>query len=215
YAFGGAPVEATGMVHPDVRRRGLGAALLDDALELARGRGRNAILLVAPRTSVGARVLAGSRGGVLEHSEHAMDLDGPAAEGPSDPTIDMRAATPGDAIEVARILADAFGDSPAMPSPDGLDPSTLVAERDGRVIATLRVHRSVDVWGVYGFAVDARLRGRGVGRDLLRRVSREAQDAGVDRLHLEVSVDNDHALGLYTSVGFTRTATEDYYEIRL
>lgn len=213
YAFGGATMEVTGMVHPDVRRRGVGAALLDEAMGLARERGRDKFLLVAPRTSVGARVLAESRGGVIEHSEHAMDLEGPAPEGPSDPDVLLRAAAEGDAEDLSRILDEAFGESHASPPPDGPGSATLVAERGGRVIATLRLSRAPDVWGVYGFAVEAALRGRGIGRYLLRRVSAQAGLAGVHRLHLEVSVDNDRALGLYTSVGFARTATEDYYAI--
>jgi len=30
---------------------------------------------------------------------------------------------------------------------------------------------------------------------------------------LEVAVENEHALGLYTSLGFTRVTTEDYYAV--
>jgi ribosomal protein S18 acetylase RimI-like enzyme len=37
----------------------------------------------------------------------------------------------------------------------------------------------------------------------------------VTRLHLEVEVNNDRALGLYTSLGFTPTSTEDYFDIPL
>jgi ribosomal protein S18 acetylase RimI-like enzyme len=32
-------------------------------------------------------------------------------------------------------------------------------------------------------------------------------------VHLEVTVDNDRALNLHTSLGFTRVATEDYYAL--
>jgi ribosomal protein S18 acetylase RimI-like enzyme len=35
----------------------------------------------------------------------------------------------------------------------------------------------------------------------------------VREVTLEVEVDNDHALGLYTSVGFVRQATEDYFAV--
>jgi ribosomal protein S18 acetylase RimI-like enzyme len=90
---------------------------------------------------------------------------------------------------------------------------TMVAERSGATIGTLRVHKSAEGWGVYGFAVDPAWQGRGIGRDLLRRVCRQANDAGIDRVHLEVSVENDRALGLYTSLGFVHEATEDYFVI--
>ena len=154
-----------------------------------------------------------SRGGALEHSEHALDLDGRVTDGPSDPSLSVRPASGEDVFDLARIRADAFGQPPRPMDVDSLGESTLVAERDGSVIATLALSRSPEQWDVYGFAVEPRLQGLGIGRDFLRRVCRQANDAGVARLHLEVEVNNDRALGLYTSLGFKRTATEDYFDI--
>jgi len=136
-------------------------------------------------------------------------------DGPSDSSLILRVATSADILDEARILAEAFGDPQDPTATDNPDESRLVAERDGLVIATLRVNRSPEVWGIYGLAVDAQHRGTGIGRDLLRRVCRQAHDAGVTRMHLEVEVNNDRALGLYTSLGFTQTSTEDYFEIPL
>jgi ribosomal protein S18 acetylase RimI-like enzyme len=215
YAFGQPNVELAGMVHPENRRRGIGTRLLNEAMELCRGRSFHKVLLVVPRDSPGGRILAERQHGTLDHSEHALDLDGPSLDGPSDPSLTLRPATNDDAATEARILAEAFGDTAGplpLANPDG---SRLVAERQGMVIATLRVSREPDVWGIYGLAVEAAHRGQGVGRDLLQQVCRGAHEAGVTKLHLEVEVNNDRALGLYTSLGFTRTATEDYFEIPL
>jgi ribosomal protein S18 acetylase RimI-like enzyme len=63
--------------------------------------------------------------------------------------------------------------------------------------------------------VDPAWQGRGIGRDVLRQVCRELRDEGVQRIGLEVAVENDHALGLYGSLGFTQITTEDYYELPL
>jgi ribosomal protein S18 acetylase RimI-like enzyme len=213
YAFGGPSVEVAGMVHPEYRRQGIGSRLLEEAIELCRRRSERQLLLVVPRTSVGARVLAESRGGALEHSEHALDLDGAVTQGPSDPSLRLRPASIDDISELVRILADAFGQSPRPIDLDTPGVSMLVAERDGSIVATLGLNQSPTEWGIYGFAVAPHLQGAGIGRDLLRRVCRQANDAGVRRLHLEVEVNNDRALGLYTSLGFTRTSTEDYFEI--
>jgi ribosomal protein S18 acetylase RimI-like enzyme len=215
YAFGGPDVELAGMVHPQSRRRGIGTRLLDEALELCRERGHQKILLVVPRVSAGGRALAESRRGFLDHSEHALDLIGPATEGPSDPSLLLRPETRDDLAEEARILAGAFGDTGEAEFLETPNESRMVGERDGSVVATLRVYRFPEHWGIYGLAVDTQYRGMGIGRDLLRRVSREAQANGVTRLHLEVEVDNDEALGLYTSLGFTQTSTEDYFDIPL
>jgi GNAT superfamily N-acetyltransferase len=73
YAFGDPTVELAGMVHPDYRRQGIGTRSLGEAIELCRVRSERQLLLVAPRASVGARVLAESRGGFLGHSEHVLN----------------------------------------------------------------------------------------------------------------------------------------------
>jgi ribosomal protein S18 acetylase RimI-like enzyme len=215
YAFGGPTVELAGMVHPDYRRRGIGTRLLDEAIELCREQGREKILLVIPRTSPGGQALAESRGGFLDHSEHALDLEGAAVEGQSDPSLVLRPVSSDDIADETRILAEAFGESTGSMVLDALDESRLVGDHDGKVIATLRVHRSPEQWGIYGFAVEPHLRGMGIGRDLLRRICRQAHEAGVTRLHLEVEVNNDRALGLYTSLGFAPTSTEDYFDVPL
>jgi ribosomal protein S18 acetylase RimI-like enzyme len=46
-------------------------------------------------------------------------------------------------------------------------------------------------------------------------VCRRLRDEGVRRVGLEVAVENDHALGLYTSLGFIQVTTEDYYALSL
>jgi ribosomal protein S18 acetylase RimI-like enzyme len=215
YAFGSPTVEVTGMVDPGHRRRGIGAMLLDETIACCRERGLARFLLVTPRGSDAAQRLASSRGGVLEHSEHALALTGAVAEGPSDDSLTLRPATRADTDDVVRILTAAF-DHPHGPIDlEAHGEQTLVAERGGAVVATLRVHKSPEAWGVYGFAVEPQLQGHGIGRDVLRRVCRQANEAGIVRVHLEVSVDNDRALTLYTSLGFAHETTEDYYELPL
>ena len=92
---------------------------------------------------------------------------------------------------------------------------TIVVERHGAILATVSLALEGDVGRIYGFAVDPPLQGRGIGRDVLRRVCRQLREGGAGRVGLEVAVDNDHALGLYTSLGFARVTTEDYYELPL
>jgi ribosomal protein S18 acetylase RimI-like enzyme len=215
YAFGAPTVEIAGMVDPGARRRGIATALLDRALPICRDRGYGQALLVTPRESVGGRELALSRGAALEHSEYALVLLGPPTDGPSDPRIAVRTATPADVPELSHLLATAFGG----PLPGFLDrlvsdsERTLVIEFEGSTVGTLRVAYERDPCGVYGFAVDPAWQRRGIGRDALRKVCRRLRDQGVTSIGLEVAVDNEHALGLYTSLGFTRTTTEDYYAL--
>lgn len=214
YAFG-TSVELAGMVDPASRRNGIATALLDAALPLCHERGYRPALLVVPGRSAAGRSLALHRGAVLDHSEHALVLRGEPAEGPSDPTISVRRAVPADAHEVARLLQIGFG-FPATGIADQLGSDreqTLLIEQAGAVVGTLRLTRTGEDAGVYGFVVDAAWQGRGIGRDALRRVCRQLRSEGARQVGLEVTVDNDRALGLYTSMGFTPVTTEDYYAL--
>lgn len=217
YAFGAPTVEIAGMVDPSARRGGIATALLDAALPLCLERAYDRALLVTPRASAGGRAFAVARGAVLEHSEHALLLDGPPADGPVDPELHLRVATVADADEVARVLTAAFGapagDMAARLAEDTA--RTIVGERHGEIVATVRLTREKDAGRIYGFAVGPQVQGRGIGRDVLRRVCRQLREEGAGSVGLEVEVGNDHALGLYTSLGFTRVTTEDYYELPL
>ena len=44
-------------------------------------------------------------------------------------------------------------------------------------------------------------------------VCQMASAGGAASVHLEVATDNDHALNLYTSLGFQPVITEDYYAL--
>jgi ribosomal protein S18 acetylase RimI-like enzyme len=217
YAFGAPTVEIAGMVDPAARRRGIATELLEAALPICRERGYHRALLVTPRGSVAGRQFARSRAAVLEHSEHALVLLSAPTEGLTDPRLTLRTARLEDASELSRLLAAAFSEPPIDPANRLANDSarTVVVEFEGLVVGTVRVTRDADTAGIYGFAVDPGWQGRGIGRDVLRRVCRELRDEGVRRIGLEVDLENDHALGLYTSLGFIQTTTEDYYELPL
>lgn len=223
YAFGNGVPEITGMVDPTARRRGIATALLTELASLSRERGIGRVLLVVPRPSAGGHALAARFGGTLDHSEHAMLLDGDPLDGPTDPRITMRTATPDDAGVVGDILAAAFDWTPSdlrgMLARQTEREQTLVIERDGQPVGTVRIthddttegDRTVDRGGIYGFAVHPDHQGRGIGRDALGRCCQLLREQGAVRVGLEVAVENEHALGLYTSTGFRPVITEDYY----
>ena len=216
-------VEIAGMVDPDARRHGLGGALLDAAVELCTQAGGGPPLLIVARESAGGRALALARGGALDHSEHALVLSGEPVDGPSDPVLSMRTAASTDVAAIVAILSAGFGFVPAdleerlvEPEPDV---RTLVIERvgvdggAGAIVGAMRAQLIATTGGIYGFAVDPANQGRGIGRDFLRRACLALRDQGATQIGLEVEVDNDRALGLYTSLGFTPVVTEDYWRL--
>ena len=219
YCFGGSTPELVGMVAPAARRRGIATALLDAAMLACSDRDERQVLLVVPGTSAAGTALALSRAGVLDHREHALVLTTEPLGAGSDPRVTLRPAVPADATVVGRLREIGFGHA----EPRQLErfttelasagEQTLVVERDRRPVGTLRLTRDGVDAGVYGFVVDPAWQGRGIGGDVLRRVCRALRAQGAQRIGLEVAVDNDRALGLYTSVGFTRVATEDYYAL--
>jgi ribosomal protein S18 acetylase RimI-like enzyme len=216
YSFGPS-TEMAGMVAPTARRRGIATALLTAGLDLSRDLQRRQVLLVVPRSSVGGKELAGRHRGALDHSEHALVLSADPQDGPSDPRITLRRAHPADAPVLARLLEVGFGHPPSGPAETlGSEAErALVIELDGEPVGTVRITRTGDEAGVYGFVVDPEHQGHGIGRDVLRRVCRQLRAEGARRVGLEVEVDNDRALGLYTSIGFNPVTTEDYYALPL
>lgn len=219
YLFGGSTPEITGMVDPEHRRRGIATALLDAATECCRDRGVHRAFLLVPRGSTAGRELALRHGGVLDHSEHALVLDGEPSDGPSDPELSLRLARLEDLEPVERILKAAFDwtpdDLPAFLTDNSGRERTLVVEQRGEPVGTVRITHDGDTGGIYGFAVDPARQGRGIGRDVLRRCCRLLREEGMRRVGLEVAVENERALGLYTSIGFRPVTTEDYYALSL
>jgi ribosomal protein S18 acetylase RimI-like enzyme len=209
------------MVDPAARRHGIATKLLDAALVLCRDRSYSSVLLVTPRGNGAGRCLALSRGGVLDHSEYAMLLtDAPSAStststGPSELVLNIRSASVEDAPVVSRLLAAAFGYAPDdVAERLANDPSqTLLIDINDDAVGTLRVTRDGDVGGIYGFAVDPAMQGRGIRREVLRRTCRTMFDEGVKQVGLEVATQNESALGLYTSIGFRPVTTEDYFSL--
>jgi ribosomal protein S18 acetylase RimI-like enzyme len=210
-------IELAGMVDPAHRRHGIGRRLLDGALALSAAAGAREALLIVPRGSAAGCALAARHSAALNHSEHALILRDPPAAGPSDPRLSMRDAERRDVPAVTALLSAGFGFAPPDVAERLAEPGvrSLVFERDARIVATLRVTRNVDHAAVYGFAVDPHLRGRGIGRDALRRTCHDLLAQGARTVGLEVEVENDRALRLYTSLGFEPVITEDYWAILL
>jgi ribosomal protein S18 acetylase RimI-like enzyme len=218
YGFGSS-LELAGMVAPDARRRGIGTALLDAAVALCRGGlDYRKALLIVPRHADAGKRLALRRGAVFDHSEHALVLTGDPPSGPREPALSVRPAVAADIPAVSHLLEVGFGG----PAPDDLAGRlnsslgrTLVVDLDGSAVGTLSLAREGGEAGIYGFVIDPSWQGRGLGRDALRRTCEQLRADGAGRIGLDVAVDNDRALALYTSVGFTPVTTEDYFALPL
>jgi ribosomal protein S18 acetylase RimI-like enzyme len=219
YVFGSDP-ELAGMVDPQQRRRGIGTELLRTAAGLLVERGHGHALLVTPRTTTAGVTFASAHGGVHHHSEHYLVLEGTPEPGDRHRDVVVREATDDDVAALRRLLAAGFGEE--EDEDDGLaelmrapEQRQLVVSQDGALVGCLRLSGGAERTGIFGFVVDPALQGQGIGRAVLQRVCADLRAAGVRKVTLEVEVDNDAALGLYTSIGFVQQVTEDYYRVDL
>lgn len=206
YRFGGSTTEVAGMVAPAARRRGVGTRLLE-ALQPDPGS-----LLVVPSTTEAGRAFALAQGAALSHSEHHLVL-GPTPQTAEDPATVLRPAVPEDVPRLEEVLTAAFGWSHGAVELDRAGDRTYAIEHDGALVGHVRLSVSEGEGGVYGFAVDPALQGRGIGRDVLARCCRLLRADGRDHVTLEVATENAGALHLYTSTGFVPEAGEDYWAL--
>lgn len=91
------------------------------------------------------------------------------------------------------------------------DRTYFVTESADRVVAYAGVMVRPPTADVQTIAVDSGHRGRGTGRDLLKRLLYVAEESGCSEVLLEVSADNAPAIGLYESEGFEVIARRSSY----
>ncbi|WP_219835757.1 GNAT family N-acetyltransferase [Paenibacillus sp. R14(2021)] len=216
YAFG-STVEVCGLTAPSERRKGHFQRLFQQGMEAVRRIGFHKILLNAPAGSASAKAFLKKQGAVYAFSEHQMAWqEGPLEEVADD--VAVRPAEPGDFAMRVRLDREGFGVSEADATEmerkhdEKKDPDTaiLMVVSNGETVGKVRVNREKGQSWIYGFAVLPEYRGKGIGRNVLRRIIRGEHAAG-HSIHLEVETKNDHALGLYESVGFKAVHAQDYY----
>ena len=88
------------------------------------------------------------------------------------------------------------------------DELELVAEVDGQIIGTAGVdcisrHEKAKHRANFGISIDRAFWGLGIGRAMLEACIECARTAGYVQLELDVVADNERALALYRSEGFT------------
>lgn len=91
---------------------------------------------------------------------------------------------------------------------DSPNEAELVAEVDGRIVgqAGIEAQGTADKMkhrASFGISIDQAYWGLGMGRALTRACIALARQAGYRQLELAAVADNEHALALYTSEGFT------------
>jgi putative acetyltransferase len=149
--------------------------------------------------------------------------------------LNIRRVTADDAAAMANLMADpaVYGGLMQLPYPtaemwrtrlappaNGAPDISLVAERDGQLIASAGLHsasqhlRRRHVLGL-GMAVAAHAQGQGVGSALMKALCDYADNWGfILRIELTVYTDNLPAVALYRKFGFQTEGTLRAYALR-
>lgn len=90
---------------------------------------------------------------------------------------------------------------------DSADEIEIVADLDGSIIATAGIECAgrkdkVKHRAIFGISVDKEYWGLGIGRALIKACIKCARSAGYAQLELDVTAENERAIGLYKSEGF-------------
>jgi len=216
---GDTEAEASGMVHPGFRRRGIFRELVGAARAECARNGTAELIFFADRRSLPAKGFLEALGAEQQFAEHCMRLDAPVAADlpPSELTIARAGAA--DAAAIATIVANDAGFDPANfgqhVAANMLRPTYryYIARLHGAPVGTANIQILNGDAYIYGFVVNPEHRGRGYGRQILAHMIAEIAAERAQPVFLEVETENAPALALYRSVGFQVTHTFDYYRI--
>ena len=217
YSFG-STAEVCGMVKPSERRKGYFNEMFNKAKETIKHQGFKKVLLNAPASSDAAKTFLGKQGASYKFTEHQMHWQTQLLDA-SDGFV-LRHATIEDIDMRVRLDIEAFGvpeeDARAMESRIDSDEDTdmLMIIVDDNTIGKIRVKREEGEAWIYGFSILPEYQGKGIGRNVLRKVVNEQNELG-HSVHLEVETKNAYALKLYESVGFKAVHAQDYYEYQI
>ncbi|MFD2614250.1 GNAT family N-acetyltransferase [Paenibacillus gansuensis] len=214
YPFG-SKVEVCGMVLPGERRKGRFTHLFQQASERIRTNGYQKVLLNTPAGSYSGKALMEQLGAEYAFSEFQMEWRKKPLEDTEGVTL--RQAGDADAELRIRLLVEGFGVDEQSANEvefavkrDADMITDWMIDAGGETVGKLRVILENEQAWIYGFVILPEWRGQGIGRKALQQVVKNLDAAGRS-VHLEVEVRNEHALGLYKSVGFEAVHSQDYY----
>ena len=221
FSFNSQEAEISGVVHPAHRRKGIFTALFQSAREECLHRRLPTLLCIVERASLSGKGFVESLGVQYHHSEYKMVLDEPKIPSHFDDHLHFRRAISEDAPSLIHITAVSFDMAESEMNwyfEHVMDQSSrhyYIAFLDQTPIGKLDVSFEGKQAIIYGFGVLPEHRGKGYGRQMLAHTIQEILSTGEWHIWLEVATENERALSLYQSCGFTMTGSYDYYRLEV
>lgn len=207
YNLGGGEVEITMIMEQD---RKIFEEMYQALLNFTEAQEIKLILFIVDKKDVFLKECVAAAGAIHTFSEYSMTLEQDKFQ-PMESEVNLEKALPYEAVVIAGI-EEADPAKEVIP----LDPEDLkktkVYREDGQIIACIRIEKSMDDYGIYGFVVREGHRGKGLGRNILSQVIQSILKEQPETIYLEVDTDNKPAHHLYRSLGFVETCQFDYYE---
>ena len=229
FGGGSAPLEITGMVHPDYRRQGVFTQLHRLVMAECERRKAHTFLGLCDDRAVPGKEFLKKIGARYRESEFEMYLYGDPKYAGDDPLrgIRFQKATNADAGEVDRQNRIYFNKEYALSEEGAPDEPALLPEEEEkrgmtiwlafqgeRIVGKVNLVSGGETGAIYGLGVLPEYRGKGYGRAILLGAVQMLRAARAQRVLLQVAAKNDTALSLYQSCGFQVTSVMNYYAIR-
>jgi ribosomal protein S18 acetylase RimI-like enzyme len=213
--------EACLCVAPTARRRGIGRALIAAADECLAQSGITEMVVESDANSREGKAFLEALLGTARNAEFRLRFSDPTALRATARTVCLERVGPEEIGAFMRASAASFG-HPSEASYSEFDTQVSDARyrfyraRAGTsVVGGIRVTRYDTETHLTSFHTLPEARRRGHGRDLLLQTCQALLDDGVKEIILEVSTDNEAALGLYLSCGFEVVRRYDFYVRRV
>lgn len=218
--------ELTLVVHPDVRRQGLGGEL---AAEVLAAETREGLSAWSHGDHPAAARLARRHGFAKVRDLWVMRRDLGRALPAARPLdgITIRGYRPEDEDELLRVNAAAFAHHPEQGSMDRanlaermaepwFDPAGLLVASEGRRLLGFHwtKRHSPELGEVYIVGIDPAGQGRGLGKALTLAGLHHLADGGAREVLLYVESDNAPAVSVYSGLGFTHARSDTHVMYR-
>ncbi|MDF2680641.1 MAG: family N-acetyltransferase [Brevibacillus sp.] len=220
YVFHGGEAEASAMVHPKYRQKGIFRALQTRAAEECRKRGIPHQLFIVQRESLSGKACMEQIEATYDFSEYWMDFD-PTKTTAAPADIQMRVAGEDDIETLIWLNVHGFQmeEERAREMSKKMDQesssTTYLLLVDEQPIGKLSTNIIEGKGFIFGFCVHPDHQGKGYGRRALAKAIHLIRESGYEEMSLEVASENSSALGLYESCGFVVKSANDYYKLPL